>query len=125
MFIFGSEAELLFYARRVSATRYIFLFPLYGPYRNVQAKQIAAASEIVRNHPAAVVWLPNNLFFQPGTEQTFTVWAESFVRKDFRREACFFVSRNETAALIPAASGEERSIPGEQILAATYVRTKP
>jgi len=125
VFIFGSEAELLFYARRVSATRYIFLFPLYGPYRNVQEKQIAAASEIVRNHPAAVAWLPNRLFFQPGTEQTFTVWAESYVRKDFRREACLYVSRNETATLIPATAGEEPSIPGEQILAATYVRAKP
>jgi 4-amino-4-deoxy-L-arabinose transferase-like glycosyltransferase len=28
VFIFGAEPEVLFYARRVSATRYIFLFPL-------------------------------------------------------------------------------------------------
>ena len=31
VFIFGSEPELLFYAHRRSATRYIFLFPLSGP----------------------------------------------------------------------------------------------
>ena len=125
MFIFGSEAELLFYARRVSATPYIFLFPLYGPYRNVQEKQIAAASEIVRNRPAAVVWLPNQLFFQPGTEQTFTLWAKSYVRKDFRLDACLFVGRNETSAMVPAVAGQEPSVPGKQILAATYVKTEP
>src|SRR5205085_2329682 len=34
VFVFGAEPELLFYARRASATRYIFLFPLYGPYGN-------------------------------------------------------------------------------------------
>ena len=44
VFIFGSEPELLFYARRHSATRYIFLFPLYGPYGDAREKQLAAAS---------------------------------------------------------------------------------
>ncbi len=36
VFVFGAEPEVLFYARRVSATRYIFLFPLYGPYSDAQ-----------------------------------------------------------------------------------------
>ena len=36
VFVFGAEPEVLFYAKRVSATRYIFLFPLYGPYADAQ-----------------------------------------------------------------------------------------
>ena len=62
VFVFGAEPELLFYAQPVSATRYIFLFPLYGPYRNVREKQIAAAAEIEGAAPAAVVYVPNDLF---------------------------------------------------------------
>src|SRR5260370_39565846 len=52
VFVFGAEPELLFYAQRVSATRYSFLFPLYGPYRNARERQIATADEIQRAAPA-------------------------------------------------------------------------
>src|SRR5205814_5618654 len=48
VFAFGAEPELLFYAQRVSATRYIFLFPLFGPYRNIHEKQTATTEEIRR-----------------------------------------------------------------------------
>jgi hypothetical protein len=45
----------LFYARRPSATRYIFLFPLYGPYESAGERQMAAAKEIERAQPLAAV----------------------------------------------------------------------
>jgi len=77
VFVFGAEPEILFYARRVSATRYIFLFPLYGPYSDAKARQIAAANEIVSNAPAAVLNLPNALFLAPGSEQYFNRWFQS------------------------------------------------
>ena len=41
VFIFGSEPELLFYAHRRSATRYIFLFPLLRPLWECTAKAIS------------------------------------------------------------------------------------
>ncbi|MFZ0828172.1 MAG: glycosyltransferase family 39 protein [Verrucomicrobiia bacterium] len=123
IFIFGAEAELLFYAQRVSATRYIFLFPLYGPYRNVREKQLATAKELSLNRPAAVVWLPNNLFFTPGSEQFFTDWTVSYVRENFWIDAYFTVNADETATLIPATGHQRPSIPaGQALLAATYVR---
>ncbi len=84
VFIFGADPEIFFYAHRVSATRYIFLFPLYGPYSDAKAKQIAAANEIVSNAPAAALYLPNNLFFAPESEQYFTHWSQSWLRDNFR-----------------------------------------
>src|SRR5260370_29939664 len=67
VFVFGAEPELLFYAQRVSATRYIFLFPLYVPYRNARAKQIAATDEIQRAAPAAAGFFSHRfLFHSPG-----------------------------------------------------------
>src|SRR5258708_18600285 len=82
VFIFGAEPELLFYAQRISATRYIFLFPLYGPYRNAREKQIAAADEIQRAAPAAAVYVPNDLFFNPGSDQYFTEWSLSYLEQN-------------------------------------------
>ena len=32
VFLFASEPEVLFYARRISASRYIFLFPVFGTF---------------------------------------------------------------------------------------------
>lgn len=84
VFIFGADPEVLFYARRVSATRYIFLFPLYGPYSDAKARQIAAAGEIARNEPAAALYLPNDLFLAPGSEPYFTRWSQSYLRDNFR-----------------------------------------
>lgn len=83
VFIFGAEPEVLFYAHRVSATRYIFLFPLYGPYSDARAKQMATADEITRNRPKAILWMPNMLFFQPGSDQYFTDWAKNYLATHF------------------------------------------
>src|SRR4029077_2037035 len=77
VYVFGAEPEVLFYARRVSATRYIFLFPLYGPYRDAKEKQMAVVQEITTNRPAALLFLPNGLFFMPGTEQFLTQWTRA------------------------------------------------
>src|SRR5256886_10738432 len=83
VFVFGAEPELLFYAQRVSATRYIFLFPLYGPYRNAREKQMAATDEIQRASPAAAVYLPNDLFFNSGSDQDLTDWTLAHLQQNF------------------------------------------
>ena len=86
VFIFGAEPELLFYAQRVSATRYIFLFPLYGPYHDALDKQKATAEEITANHPAAALYLPNQQFDMPGSEQYFTHWSQTYLKANFRAD---------------------------------------
>jgi Dolichyl-phosphate-mannose-protein mannosyltransferase len=104
VFIFGAEPELLFYAQRVSATRYIFLFPLYGPYRNVREKQIAAAAEIERAAPSAAVYVPNDLFFSPMSDQYFTKWSLSYLQENFSPDTWLIKETETTAALVPARS---------------------
>jgi hypothetical protein len=92
VFIFGAETEILFYAQRVSATRYIFLFPLYGPYADAKARQMATADEVSKNAPAAALYLPNQLFFAPGTEQYFTQWSQQYLTQYFRLDSCLAVN---------------------------------
>ncbi len=102
VFIFGAEPELLFYARRVSATRYIFLFPLYGPYQNIREKQLAAAEEIQRASPAAAVYVPNALFFNEGNDQYFTDWSLSYLKENFSPDT-WLIKETETSADIVLA----------------------
>jgi hypothetical protein len=119
VFVFGAEPELLFYAQRVSATRYIFLFPLYGPYRNAREKQIAAADEIQRAAPAAAVYVPNDLFFNPGSDQYFTEWSLSYLEQNFYPDTWLIKESPTVAQLVRA----ERDSPApERFLGAILVK---
>jgi hypothetical protein len=102
VFVFGAEPEVLFYAQRVSATRYIFLFPLYGPYQNVREKQIAAAEEIQRASPAAAVYVPNALFFNEGNDQYFTDWSLSYLKDNFSPDTWLIKETETSADVVPA-----------------------
>src|SRR5207247_848475 len=99
VFIFGAEPELLFYAHRPSATRYIFLFPLYGPYGNAREKQMAAAAEIERARPSTAIDMPNAMFFVSGNDKFFPAFPQfSCERRDFESSCTpqrrFGASRN-------------------------------
>jgi hypothetical protein len=118
VFIFGAEPELLFYARRASATRYIFLFPLYGPYRNALEEQKATANEILQAQPSAAVYLPNNLFFAPGSEQHFTQWSLAYLKKDFDADTLLTKDASGTAHIVSAPSPP----PGQRVLGAILVK---
>jgi hypothetical protein len=119
VFVFGAEPELLFYARRVSATRYIFLFPLYGPYRNAREKQMAAADEIQRAAPAAAVYVPNDLFFNPGSDQYFTDWSLSYLQQTFQLNTWLIKQSATTAQIVRA---EPSSPEPERFLGAILVK---
>jgi hypothetical protein len=105
VFIFGAEPELLFYARRISASRYIVLFPLYGPYRNARDKQLEAAAEISAHRPAAMLLLPKGLFFEPGADQYFTGWVQSYLGEQFQPDTLLVFDEGGLCHLIPAGSG--------------------
>jgi hypothetical protein len=123
VFIFGAEAELLFYAQRVSATRYIFLFPLYGPYRDAREKQIAATKEISLNRPAAAVYLPNDLLFLSGSEQFFTQWSHSYLRENFHVVEYLTLNQAGTTHIISGSDTQEPSFPhGKHIISVTFLR---
>jgi hypothetical protein len=119
VFVFGAEPELLFYAQRVSATRYIFLFPLYGPYRNARQKQIAAVDEIQRVAPTAAAYVPNDLFFNPGNDQYFTEWSLSYLQQNFYPDTWLIKQSPTTAQVVRA---EANSTEPERFLGAILVR---
>jgi hypothetical protein len=124
VFIFGAEPELLFYARRPSATRYIFLFPLYGPYGSVREKQTSAAIEIEHARPSTAVYLPNALFFVSGTDQYFTQWSMSYLQENFYADTWLIADEFSVARIESVAPGREADplTAGEQLIGAILVR---
>ena len=123
VFIFGAEPEVLFYAQRASATRYIFLFPLYGPYSDARTRQIATANEISASHPAAALYLPNQLFFSPDSEQYFTKWSETYLHENFHAGTYLTVDQSNVVQLIPGIPNQPLpNSDGRQIFGAIYAR---
>ena len=123
VFIFGAEPEVLFYARRASATRYIFLFPLYGPYSDARKRQSETADEISAHRPAAALYLPNGLFFNPGSEQFFTGWSQAYLRENFRIDTYFLNDQANVVRLVPVVSDQPSpKLDDPQILGALLVR---
>src|SRR5262249_33147530 len=79
VFVFGSEPEVLFYARRVSASRYIFLFPVFGSFSDAEQRQAEVIAEVEAARPAAIVWLPLQSFYGLGRPQRLTEWTSAAI----------------------------------------------
>jgi 4-amino-4-deoxy-L-arabinose transferase-like glycosyltransferase len=87
VFVFGSEPEILFGARRVSASRYIFLFPVFNTFSDVAERQASVIAEVEAARPAAIVWLPLQSFFGRGRPQRLTEWTGSYINESYRLQA--------------------------------------
>jgi hypothetical protein len=55
VFVFGSEPEILYYAGRKSATRYIYLYPLFMPSPDAAARQQEVLAEVRSAKPKDIV----------------------------------------------------------------------
>jgi len=123
VFVFGAEPELLFYARRVSATRYIFLFPLYGPYSDAHAKQVETASEVSAHQPAAALYMPNGLFFIPGADQFLTRWTRTYLRDNFQMDTYLTKDEGNVIHLVPVTADPSCPKPNDpRIIGALLLR---
>ncbi len=69
------------------------------------------------------MWLPNKLFFLPGSEQFFTGWTQSYLRENFRIDAYFTANQDGTTDIIPGTGQQEPSVPdGQAVIGTTFVR---
>jgi hypothetical protein len=55
VFVFGSEPQILFHARRPSASRYIFVYPLMTPFEDARARQLEVLEDLERTRPKIIV----------------------------------------------------------------------
>jgi hypothetical protein len=123
VYIFGAEPEVLFYARRVSATRYIFLIPLYGPYKDARIRQLLTAGEVADARPAAALILPNSFLFRSGTEQYLTEWSQTYIETNYHPVLYLTVDAGWNGRVI--SSDDTRGLydpPGQRVIGMMGVR---
>jgi hypothetical protein len=86
--IVGSEPQILFYARRRSATRYIFFYPLLRDLPRALERQRQALLEIEAARPLLVVWvsLPTSLGVEGARGHPLLDSVRAMLRRDYRVE---------------------------------------
>ena len=86
IFIFGSEPQLLFYAQRRSASRYMFVYPLMFDVKGVRERQQEALDEIHASRPKFIVgvFLASSLLEQPDTPRTLRNGLRELVESSYR-----------------------------------------
>jgi hypothetical protein len=102
VFVYGAEAEIFFGAQRRSASRYIFLFPLFGPYAEALERQRSVIEEIRDARPAVIVVIPNALFFGPNTQQELTHWLDEYLAAHYRHHAIVVAEPGNRGRLLRA-----------------------
>jgi hypothetical protein len=124
VFLFGTEPELLFYARRTSATRYIYLFPLFGSFPDARERQQGVIDEVSSARPSVMVWLPNRMFFNEGAPQLLTNWFRRFSARNYRIHA-FRISAEDGAMellRVPEGLDPNAVLRGRRPTATIFVR---
>jgi len=126
VFVFGAEPEVLIYARRASASRYIFLFPVFGAFADADARQAEVIAELEAAHPAAIVWMPLPMFTERGPRR-LTDWTRAQIDAHYRLHAFAFAGAAGRSELVRAEPGAD---PGAQLAGRTpfamlFVRAEP
>jgi len=128
VFVLGSEPQILFYAGRRSATRYIFVYPLTGPFPDAEERQRQAMAEVEAAQPRYVVWVnvPTSLLVEPETDPWFFDAVSALVRRhyqvemvlrvDARREDYEVLRGEEARHWLASGGAQEGGLPWVSVL---------
>jgi 4-amino-4-deoxy-L-arabinose transferase-like glycosyltransferase len=107
VFVFGSEPEIYFYARRAAASRYIFLFPVFSAFADAEQRQAEVIAEVEAAQPAAILWVPLQSFFGRGRPQRLTDWTSAYVDAHYQLAAYAFDGADGRPQVRRVASGDD------------------
>jgi hypothetical protein len=83
--ILGSEPQILFYARRLSATGHVYAYGLMEPQPFARAMQEQLAREIEQARPAYLVWalVPTSWLVRRTSDPWIFQWADQYVAREY------------------------------------------
>jgi len=80
--VLGSEPQILFYARRRSATGYLYSYSFMEEHKYASAMQREAIGEIEAAQPAFVVFVRDWMIL-PHSDMTFLHWSDAFLKNHY------------------------------------------
>ncbi len=125
VYIVGSEPQILFLAERRSATRYIFFYPLTGPFPDALERQRTLMREVQEARPRYVVWvhLPASMLFFASSEGWLFDATRELVDRHYQLE---FLARPRGADADPLSEFEfVYGVRARRLLAAALAADQP
>lgn len=97
--VVGSEPEIYFYARRHSATGYLYMYPLMEPQPYATQMQREMMSEIESNQPALLVLVsnPDSWNVRPASDPGLLKWFSQYSGAHYERVAIFGTKNDGTS----------------------------
>jgi hypothetical protein len=102
VFVYGSEPELLFYAGRESASRYVYVYPLTMPLPAAAARQEEALGEFDAARPRFVVaaFVQTSLLEGPGTPPALKRGLRERIERDYQIAAVLPFADDRNARIL-------------------------
>jgi 4-amino-4-deoxy-L-arabinose transferase-like glycosyltransferase len=108
VFVFGSEPEILYFARRKSATRYIYLYPLLLPGAEAAARQEEMLAQVREAKPKVIVTVFSRLSFLRAPGAPLGMFQEvKTLLKDYRISAVVLSNPRNPTELIQGEGAQE------------------
>lgn len=84
--VIGSEPELYFYTRRLSATGYMYMYPLMEPQPFASTMQREMVSQIETAAPEMIVLVKEQMSWleRPDSDRYILSWSEDYLRAHYR-----------------------------------------
>jgi hypothetical protein len=112
--VLGSEPEIYFYAHRLSATGYVYVYPLMEPQRYAREMQDGMIEEIKKAQPKYIVMvsptfrppyeLRTSWLWYPDSEKALFAWMDDWVRTNYEVVGLDIPDRKATSIWGPAAA---------------------
>jgi hypothetical protein len=83
--VLGSEPQIYFYSRRLSATGYIYVYSLMEdtPYSLTMQKEMIREVEASRPKFIVFAWIPSSWLVSPTSETFILTWADGFLLNNY------------------------------------------
>ena len=108
--VLGSEPEIYFYARRHSATGYIYTYPFFEPQAYALEMQKEMIAEIEGNHPEYMVFVAVSTSWQmrPGSNTFILDWFQKYAAAHYKLVGVADETQPETRYIWGDAAGTYR-----------------
>jgi 4-amino-4-deoxy-L-arabinose transferase-like glycosyltransferase len=125
-FVFGSEPQILYYAGRRSASRYIFAFPLMTPFPDTGDRQREVIRELTDCPPKFLMYvhLEGSFLDDEGTPTDLRQFIEGLCQRDYLPVA-WVTESDTTIRPWPGHPGSWREMPSGATITIWERRTNP
>ena len=117
LIIFGSEMQIYYYAKRLSASKYIAVYPLMYEMKDSPRRQEEMKEDLLETKPAYALYI-NTGYSWDATEKAkeFIEWVGAYIRDNYELDGATYMDDSSGTQEIVCALGESvKALSSERI----------